>query len=183
MCPAMTDALAIARETTQKEIRPAETLRDAVRALPSETTEDFAVLGEVLTHTKGQAKRLDELRTNITKPINQALRATNDLFRPALKAYEEAEKIVKEKIADYVARSRAAQEAALLEGRPSEAPASAAGVSTRIRKGFRIADEVAVPREFCTADPEKIRAHLDAGGECPAGVVIVDEIQVIGRSK
>lgn len=179
----MTDTLAIARETTEKEIRPAETLRDAVRALPSETPEDFAILGEVLTHTKGQAKRLDETRIGITKPLNQALRATNDLFRPALRAYEEAEKIVKEKISDYVARARVAQEAALLEGRPSEAPAAAAGVSTRVRKGFRIVDAAAVPRAFCCPDEALIRAHLDAGGEAPEGVAIVDEIQVIGRSK
>lgn len=177
------DALAQAKTVSEKETRPAETLRDAARTLPAETPEDFAMLGEVLGHVKGQAKRLDELRTGITKPLNQALRATNDLFRPALRAYEEAEVLIKGKIADYTLRQRQAQEAALLAGLPSEAPASAAGVSTRIRKGFRVVDEASVPREFCSPDPEKIRVHLDAGGEAPAGVSIVDEIQVIGRAK
>lgn len=177
------DALALAKIETEKETRPAESLRDAVRNLPAETPEDFALLGETLGHVKGQAKRLDELRTGIAKPLNQALRAVNDLFRPALRAYEDAEGSIKSKIAEYTLRQRQAQEAALLAGLPSEAPASVAGVSTRIRKGFRVVDEASVPREFCSPDPEKIRAHLDAGGEAPAGVSIVDEIQVIGRAK
>lgn len=177
------DALAQAKTVSEKETRPAETLRDAARTLPAETPEDFAMLGEVLGHVKGQAKRLDELRTGITKPLNQALRATNDLFRPALRAYEEAEVLIKGKIADYVAKARVAQELALLEGRPSEAPAAAAGVSTRVRKGFRIVDPAAVPRAFCVPDEALIRAHLDAGGEAPDGCQIVDEIQVIGRAR
>jgi len=177
------DAIALARTETEKEIRPAEALREAVKALPADTAEDFAILGEALTHTKSQAKRLEEIRTGITKPLNQALRATNELFRPALRAYEDAEATIKGKIAEYMGRQRAAQEAALVAGLPSEAPASAAGVSTRIRKGFRVVDDAAVPREFCSPDPEKIRAHLDAGNAAPAGVSIVDEIQVIGRAK
>lgn len=63
--------------------------------------EELALAGEDLMTIKGLQKKLEEKRTSITKPLNDALKSVNDLFRPAKTWLEEAEAIRKGQMTIY----------------------------------------------------------------------------------
>lgn len=56
---------------------------------------------EFLSKIKGRKKRLEELRTSITKPLNDALKATNNRFKMFAEPLDEAEQQVKWAIGAY----------------------------------------------------------------------------------
>jgi colicin import membrane protein len=57
--------------------------------------------GESLTVIKGMQKTLEEKRTAITGPLNDALRKVNDLFRPPREMLEQAETLTKNQMLAY----------------------------------------------------------------------------------
>ena len=65
------------------------------------TPEDAEDAGAILREIKGLANELEGKRTSITKPVNQALREVNALFKPAKDWLAEAEKLVKGKILEF----------------------------------------------------------------------------------
>lgn len=54
-----------------------------------------------LQEIKGKLKSLEEKRTAITKPLNQALKAVNDLFRRPKEKLEQAELLIKQAMSAY----------------------------------------------------------------------------------
>lgn len=77
------------------------------------TSSDIALnAGDSLKKIKFLAKELEQKRTAITKPINQALREINALFKPAKDWLSQAERLMKTKLLSYQAeQERIAQEA------------------------------------------------------------------------
>ena len=77
------------------------------------TSTDIAInAGESLKKIKALGRHLEQKRTAITVPMNQALREANALFKPAKKRLKDAEKLLKGKILKYQAeQDRIAQEA------------------------------------------------------------------------
>lgn len=65
------------------------------------TPEDAEGVGATLREVKGLAKELEEKRTAITGPINQALREVNALFKPAKEWLGQAEQLLKGKMLTY----------------------------------------------------------------------------------
>ncbi len=54
--------------------------------------------GDDLKAVKALAKQIEDKRTSITKPLNQALREVNDLFKPAKNWLKKAEGFLKGKM-------------------------------------------------------------------------------------
>jgi len=73
----------------------------AAKEFKIRTPEDAEDAGAVLREIKGLAKDFEEKRTSITKPINQALREVNALFKPAKAWLVEAEGLLKSRLLEY----------------------------------------------------------------------------------
>lgn len=188
-------------EETRAEAVAARGILEELRALHVESAEEIVVAGELLRDVKGEYKRLDERLKTVTRPLNDALKAARDLFRPALVALEEAEVMLKSKIgqaqlslAESNRRAQEATQAALAGGdvrAAAEASARIAtleapsGLSYREAWTYRIVDESKLPREFLSPDPKKIAAHVKVHGDKSPipGVEIVRDVQVIARAK
>lgn len=152
---------------------------------------------KVLQKVKARMKALEAQRVLITKPLNDGLRAVNDLFRQPREKFEDIEKVLKDAISDYLRRKQqkndqALQAAAvaptipqaqlaLSELRPVEAPK---GISTREVWKAEVVDPDAVPREFCSPDPKKIKAYLEGlrGEPSMPGVKFTKDSIVTARS-
>lgn len=185
-------ALKTAQETTM-----AQQVHDALLDLPVRTPAEIATASELLVDVKGRAKVLDDRMREITRPLNEALKSTRELFKPALRFYEDAEAVLKRKIADahlaIAAANRAAMEAAqqqLAQGDVRgaalatsvvvEAP-QADGVRTREIFGYRVVNALEVPREFLSVDDAKVKEHIRAHGKDKPipGIVIEADVQII----
>lgn len=154
--------------------------------IASQADLDFAA--EVLVDAKARAKYVQERKEAITKPLNAALKAARDLFRPAERAFAEVEVTFKNAIASFHERQAAHNGAALALAAEAHAAGDAAGTSealasmastaqvqgvgVRYTFGFEIADPDAVERAMCTPDSTKIREYMrDAVAQCrDAGV-------------
>jgi len=60
-----------------------------------DSPEMFEAAGDDLRAIMGLKKAVEDKRTAITQPLNQVLRAVNDLFRPAGQYLEQAERVLK----------------------------------------------------------------------------------------
>jgi membrane protein involved in colicin uptake len=95
---------------------------------------DYSAAGEQLTAIKGRLKRIEEVRTSITKPLNETLRKINEFFSAPKAQLEEAERTVKRTMVAYDQKvenerreaQRKADEAAAAERRRQEAAAAEA---------------------------------------------------------
>lgn len=184
---------------TAREAEAANAALVQLRDLDVVTGEQIELASAVLLDVKGEYKRLDERQKAITAPLNAALKGVRDLFRPALSALEEAEVLLKAKIAQAQlaiaeANRRAMEQtqAALHAGDVRAASvASSAIVSTEAPKGlsyrdawtYRVVDASKLPRDFLMPDVKKIAAHVKANGDKRPipGVEVVKDVQVVAR--
>lgn len=138
--------------------------------------DDYTFAGELLKKAKEQWRALEERRTEVTKPLNEALRAVNGWFKPAQEPYKQAEHILKQKISAYLLAQRAANAAAMQAAAQAaqagdagqaaqhvaalvEAP-RVQGVSMREVWDFEVVNLDEVPREFLCLDEAKVRAAI-----------------------
>lgn len=152
---------------------------EALRSFPCDTPADEQALAEILHRVKSTFAQRDAQRTSITRPLLAVKRAIDDLFRPVLTALEEAEQIIKGKLAAADAARREAQQKALAaavsapsyEHITAMAPVAPPppGVSFRYRWEAVITDFDKVPREFMTVDASKTEAFAKpySGSEAP----------------
>lgn len=138
---------------------------------------DIALLG--VKEAKAQWKNYEDERKKVTVPMNQALRAVNDMFRPVQTTLKEMEKAWKNKVNTYrdelerqseQARRDAAR--AAKEG-DMEAVHSAAMTASEVEADFgktyfverwtyEIENDNLIPREFLMPDERAIVAHVKA---------------------
>ena len=175
--PAMSAApLALAKN----EHAPAVTIRDLAMSFPVTDHASFETASEVLRTVKGEWKRLDALRKSWTGPLADVTRSINGAFAGPLGALAAAEDAIKGKLGAFTARMHAARVEAVTTNSTEISPIpfmpEAEGVSVRTKRSFRVVDPEQVPRQFCSVDESKIRAHLAAGGlEAIRGVEFFDE--------
>lgn len=152
-------------------------------------------VGSILTDIKGRVNVVEAEQKKMTAPVRAAEKAIRDFFRPALTDYQQAERILKEKIslavrAQTQANDNAMRQAqvALEAGKPREAALAAnviestavpANISVRPRLRFEIVNPDIVPRELCSPDDAKVAAWVKAHGEshpeaCPGVRVWMD---------
>lgn len=145
------------------------------------SSEDQELVAGILRDVKARYKLIEEKRKEITVPLNQALKAVNDLFRPARERFEEIEKNLKEQIAGYlerkevenaeayqVAASASTAEEAVEALSTFASVAPPAGVSVRYVWKFEVINPEMVPAEFCSPDPDKIKAYVASTAGEPA---------------
>jgi hypothetical protein len=132
-------------------------------------------VGEIIKAIKVDWNRADEMRKTWTGPLTDVVRSINAAFAPRQKALAESEQILKEKLAAYTQQVAIERVEAMRTGAPASAPVEVQGVSIRTERRFRVVNEDAVPRQFCSPDPAKIAAHIAAGGlEAIVGVEFYD---------
>lgn len=145
---------------------------------------------ELARIVKTRWSEIEEVRKSITSPLANAQRNANAFFRPALDRYAEIEAALKVEIGRYVAereRERVEAMQALASGEDVHgsrlmARPEATGVSVRTVRKWRVVDEDAVPRQFCSPDIRKISAFLDNGGiEAIKGIEFYEEQQTSVR--
>lgn len=159
--------------TSQDEIRamdPAWCL-ETVKHLEIATSEDFEYASQLARGARTNWKRLDERRQTITKPILASKRGVDALFKPALDALAEIQRILEGKIGTYVSVQRAAATEAMTRtaetfaagGTPTEPIPEvphAAGIRVSEVWDFEVINPAEVPREYCSPDPVLIRAAI-----------------------
>ncbi len=97
---------------TQDPNTPANTALAQAKALQITTPEDYQGAAFILQDVKGRMKAIETARKALKQPLDAAVAAVQALFRPPQSTLEEAERIIKRKLADYdEAQRRAAQEA------------------------------------------------------------------------
>lgn len=114
-----------------------------------ETADDREFAIGDLQDIKVATETLDAQRRKITDPMNAAVKATNDLFRPALTALKEADTILRAKVVAFnkVEAARLAEEARVAETARLEAvrkaAAEAAAIAAEAEKAARELQEKA----------------------------------------
>lgn len=154
--PDDTEAIVMAAQEEASELT--QTLLD----LEIRDQEMLDMVGNILVSVKTQWKDLEEKRTRITKPILAAKKAADDLFKPALDALRDAEKIIKQKIAAYMMAQQQIKNDALASGDHETAVALqplqlSGGVSSVPIRQYRVVDIEIVPREWLAVDDMKIK--------------------------
>lgn len=170
----------------EEEIAPERSQLDSalnqLRAFTVQNEEGLNWAAGLLLNAKGRAQDLEARRKEITGPILLAKNAIDGLFKPVIERYEQAEAILKGKIADWTnqveAQRRAAMVASAAEyqagGTPTAIipePVKVSGITVGKVWDFEITDAQAVPRDFCVPEPKLIRIHIKAAGtETPADI-------------
>lgn len=147
-----------------------------VAALPLDTPAQEAEATEIMDAIRDEWKALDERRTTITGPLNTALRAVNELFRPALSSLKAAETSIKSRLsaratekenANREARERAFAAAAVgnteavglaLAAVQDETPPP--GIRFREVWVFEETDRRQIPIEFLMVNAEAVEGYV-----------------------
>jgi hypothetical protein len=137
--------------------------------------EDSELAADMLRDVKARHKALEAKRKEITKPLNAATKAVNDLFRAPRSMLEQAEQLLKSKIAGYLEAqdqaNAAALETAAIADTPAEASAALAsigqteapaGVSVRSHYRAIVFNPEIVPYQFLMPDEAKIQDFTNA---------------------
>jgi hypothetical protein len=167
------------------------------RTMVVSSTEAYTMATEILQDVKRKYNALDARKKEITGPLQNALRSATALFQAPLQNLASVEAHIKGELARYTLAQEEARRAAMakaaeeyaqgqtpLLGDVPEAAPQVKGVTVREVTKWEVTDADAVPRQFCSPDPKKIQAHLDAGGlEAIKGVRFYKDAQVAVRTK
>lgn len=160
----------------QAEISPeADTISQGLvllRGYQIVTQDDYTEAAELCKLAKIKHDKIDAERKKLTVPINAGLKAINDFFRPVLTNLKTSEDILKTKMSVYVDAEECKRRTAmaanstvyLAGGTPTDIipePPKATGVAMRKVWKFEVTDPEIVPRQFCSPDPDKIKASRD----------------------
>jgi DNA-directed RNA polymerase subunit F len=151
--------------------------------------ESYELAAEELLAIKARATRLEAQRTSITKPMNDALRAVNALFKPAAELLEQAERAIKGKLIGYDAeqaairaeRQRKADELAAAER--TRLAAAAAELEAAARKQAEAAAAAQAAGDLASAEIATAaaqRAHAEAANVATEAQLIVAAPPAIG---
>ena len=151
-----------------------------------------------LVYVKQRLKFLDGKLKEFTKPHREAEKAVRDWFRPSLALGEQLETLLKRRMAEYQrfqseAKAKALEVAAaaysagqIEQGRAAlaKAPevAQVRGTSFRAVWKFEVIDPAAVPSQYCSPDPDKLKAALALGAREIPGVKIYEDTVVTTRT-
>ena len=183
----------------QRESATAGEALDLIRGMVIVSNDDMDLANGLLRGAKDKIRALEAKRTNVTGPLNKALRELNSWFKPVIESYHQAEVILKSKISDALRATQAAQDEALARvaaaGGAEDADVLAVAhggslieqpdnISVRTVWKFEIVDANLVPREFCCPDTQKIGALVadTCGAAVIPGVRAYSEDVVISRS-
>lgn len=197
------NALVPAKELNQLKGNTS-TLVTSAQALVIKTTNDLPASADLLKAIKEAQSVVKKRKEEITRPLMQSLASARDLFKPFEGAFEEAEKVVKGKIAQFQTEEEARIEAEKekivekvdsgkmkgatavkklgeLGGIQTTASGSSGSIQTRTLTKVRVIDEALLPREYLVPDMNKItKAILQDGIEIP-GAEKYTEKSIVSR--
>jgi hypothetical protein len=160
---------------------------------------------DLLSEIKRQLKESEDLRKELTQPINLSLKTINARFKEAQEPLKAADQELRRKVLEYdkdeAAKQKAAEEEAMKAARaaadkaaetgkpvavPIAPPTPAAPAKTTRTAGggtatrretwtFEVEDESKIPAEYMVPDTKKIGAVVKAGVREIAGVKIFKE--------
>lgn len=185
-----TKELAVVKTQVSKAVATAQSL--TIRG-----KDDLIVATDVLSKIKAVGKIIQAKKESITKPLNEALKNARDLFRPIEEQWQEAEKIVKDKIVAFQeieAKKVAEKEAKIIEKvdageltfekaaekikkidrMEGKIEGKVGEITFKTIKKVIIKDASKLPREYLIPDEVKIRRDALNGIEI-AGVEIIEE--------
>lgn len=136
------------------------------------TDDDYALAGEELQNVKSRLKRMEEVRTSITGPMNKALDAINALFRQPRTVLEAAEKAIKDNMLAYhnekerkAAEARRIQEEAAAAERARLAEEARQVELKAAQERQRIADEAAAAERARQEEQNRLAAEAAAAAQ------------------
>lgn len=164
------------------------------KALPLETQEDVDRAGRIAGLAKARIKTLEEQRTSVTGPLNDAVSTINSWFRPLRESCQAVADIIEDRVRDRVAELKDAQRKALQAVQDAGGQASAEtlmvahatphepeNMSFRPVKVPKIKDFAALEDKYKEPNWPAIRAAVKAG-TIPAGVELIEESRGTTRS-
>lgn len=170
----------------------AQEVLERLRPLEITSKEDYAYAAEIARDVKTQLAQIETERKRIAGPQYEAWKATNDLFSRVREKYVVAEKVLKDKMALFLAAEKAREMALLAEAAKgdvtalalaAEAAPTAQGVSERKRVTFEVVDPAAVPDEYWMLNDKAIRAAVQAGAQIPGVRVSVETTVAVSARK
>jgi hypothetical protein len=126
-----------------------------------DSDEMLEVAGDDLRGVKALQKRVEEQRTNITVPLNHALKAINDLFRPPAEFLKQAEDKLKGAMLTYTTEQQRKAEEARRKAE-LEAAAERARLAAEQARQEAIAREAAQAAERAAREAQEAAARGDA---------------------
>jgi hypothetical protein len=167
----------------KQNLQIAETLEANLNALTIEDQEQLSQTSAVLKEIKARLKAVETERTNITKPMNAALKNVNDLFRAPKEALQRCEKILKGKINEYTKKREEECVKALEGGTKIELAALEKGMSQRELTKFEVTNPDRVPKKYMCVDEKEIRAAIKENPDIKiAGVKIYTDKMLTVRT-
>jgi hypothetical protein len=114
--PAMLSVVPVENpEALARETKDAEAVLELIQEFHIETQADYDFADEALGDAKAQWKSLEARKKKATAPLLESLKEIRSWFKPPQTFYEQAERLLKAKIAEAHQRAREAQDAALAE--------------------------------------------------------------------
>lgn len=180
-------------DTIKKESRPVALMTTKANKLTLiKTDKDVTKATEFLIQVKTKIKSLEYERLEYTKPINETLKKLNARFKELSTPLKNAEKIVKNAILKY--REKKEEQLLKIESEfkkknknqnidiTSTLPDIVESKSgeTRISKKwtFEITDERNIPRDYVSADADKINDAINKGTRKIKGIRIFQKERV-----
>lgn len=168
-----------------------------VPEIPVESDQDREFAGRMITAAAAEIKELEERRTSVVKPLNDAVKTINSWFKPNVEFLEQFKRRLGDKLSLKLRALAAERQEALaqIEAGRGTAPAEAfeaahkdiSGPSTvQVRKvtKWRITDRGQIPGNYFTLvlNEDKVTAAVKAG-EKVTGIEVYEEDQIVaGRT-
>ena len=190
------------QEQAAAENARATMMSTSAQALFIQTDEEYQEAASVLTQIQQRLKEIESERVKITKPINQALRNVNALFKGPKGEYEKAKALFKARMADFLKRKeeqrqlaleaaqqasdQGNQEAFYMQAQAANDAATpfVGNVHTRDTWKFEITDLTKVPLDFLMVDERKLRGFINVNKDSVIipGVRVYKDTQVVART-
>lgn len=178
-------------------------LENQANALTITTPEEYGNAIDIVSKLKDTGSQIKEKKESITKPLNEALRNVRDIFKPVEIQFENAERIIKDKLlaykrkSDEEARAKEAKIAAqaekgtikietaekkmdAIERVETTTRGKVGEVQIRKVKKVRITNESLIPRQYLVPDMVVIRRDALSGVPI-TGVEVYEEDLIAAR--
>jgi len=149
--PVLSDTVQYDASSALQYRQKAQAMSTSAQALVIDSEEMLQLAGEDLRSVKALQKQVEETRTSITGPLNQALQAVNALFRQPAEYLQQAERTLKTCIGNYqaeqqriadLARQEAARKQAEERKRLAEEAAAAEAEAAALRQAAMQTEDV-----------------------------------------
>lgn len=174
--------LTTVEKTADKEADGAAKTLDMIKRTTIKTKIEFETAAQWLAEIKQTRERAETQRTSVVGPLNLVVKTINGWFNPGIKALDEAERLLKQKMVAYAGKADEkrgglialagkakthAEREELLEKAEKHAPVEVEGVATRISWTGEVIDADKIPREYLIPDTKALLALTRAKGGDP----------------